>query len=84
MNTTRRSFVRGLALSGVALPMLREDAFAQLFKANAIAGSRPPLEVAEDERTGAEIQRAFDVDRTMINLNNGGISPRTDARAGAR
>ena len=73
--TSRRAFVRGLAFSGAALPMLREDAFAQLFRANAIAGSRPPKFVAEDEMYWAQIQRAFDADRTMINLNNGGISP---------
>jgi isopenicillin-N epimerase len=75
MTTSRRAFVRGLALTGVALPMFREDAFAQLFKANVIAGSRSPLEVAEDELYWTEIQRAFDADRTMINLNNGGVSP---------
>ena len=73
--TSRRAFVRGLAFSGAALPMLREDSFAQLFRANAIAGSRPPKFVAEDEMYWAQIQRAFDADRTMINLNNGGISP---------
>ena len=31
--------------------------------------------VAEDETYWREIQRAFDLDRTMINLNNGGCSP---------
>jgi isopenicillin-N epimerase len=75
MTTSRRAFVRGLALTGAALPMFREDAFAQLFKANVIAGGRSPLEVAEDELYWTEIQRAFDSDRTRINLNNGGISP---------
>ena len=73
--TSRRAFVRGLALGGAALPMLREDAFARVFKANLIAGDRSPASVAEDELYWAEIQRAFDADRTMINLNNGGISP---------
>ena len=32
-------------------------------------------EVAGDETFWAEIQRAFVVDRTVINLNNGGVSP---------
>ena len=73
--TSRRAFVRGLAFSGAALPMMREDAFAQVFRANAIAGNRSPAELAEDELYWSEIQRAFDADRTMINLNNGGISP---------
>jgi len=78
MQTSRRTFVRGLAAAGVALPALptfREDAFARLFRANAIAGNRNAVAVAEDELYWAQIQRAFDADRTMINLNNGGISP---------
>jgi len=78
MQTSRRGFVRGLAAAGVAstaFPAFREDAFGRLFKANAIAGSKSALAVAEDELYWAEIQRAFDADRTMINLNNGGVSP---------
>jgi isopenicillin-N epimerase len=78
MQTSRRSFVRGLTAASVALPAFpafKEDAFAQLFRANTIAGERSPMAVAEDELYWAEIQRAFDADRTMINLNNGGISP---------
>ena len=73
--TTRRTFMKGLAGAGVALPIMRENAFGQIFKANTIAGDRPALAVAEDEQYWALIQRAFDCDRTMINLNNGGISP---------
>jgi isopenicillin-N epimerase len=73
--TSRRAFVRGLAFSGAVLPMFREDSFAHLFRANALAGGQSPASVAEDELYWAEIQRAFDSDRTLINLNNGGISP---------
>jgi selenocysteine lyase/cysteine desulfurase len=40
-----------------------------------IAGDRPAESLADDESYWSEIQRAFDVDRTMINLNNGGVSP---------
>ena len=58
-----------------ATAMFRENAIASLFRANIIAGERPPEEVAEDETYWSLIQRAFDVDRTMINLNNGGVSP---------
>ena len=46
--TTRRNFVRGLAGASVALPVMREDAFGQLFKANVIAGDRPSVAIAED------------------------------------
>jgi isopenicillin-N epimerase len=58
-----------------ATAMFRNSAIGSLFRANLIAGDRPPEEIAEDESYWSEIQRAFDVDRTMINLNNGGVSP---------
>ena len=58
-----------------ATAMFRENAIASLFRANIIAGDRPPEQVAQDETYWSLIQRAFDVDRTMINLNNGGVSP---------
>ena len=52
--------------------MLRPDAFRRLFEANAHVGSASSGALADDEEYWAEIQRAFDVDRTMVNLNNGG------------
>lgn len=65
-----------MAAAGVAAqPVFRERAMLSLFKANAIAGDRPAEDVADDESYWSEIQRAFDADRTMINLNNGGVSP---------
>ena len=74
--TTRREFLSSMAVAGLASqPVFRESAMRSLFKANAIAGDRTPEEVADDEAYWAEIQRAFDADRTMINLNNGGCSP---------
>src|SRR5438046_1844963 len=74
--TTRRDFVRGLTAAGmVATPMFRESAIASLFRANTIAGDRSAADLADDETYWGEIQRAFDTDRTLINLNNGGVSP---------
>ena len=73
--TSRRHFLAGLATAGSALPVFSEHAFAQLFKADAVAGDRSALDLANDETYWSHIQRAFDMDRTMINLNNGGISP---------
>src|SRR5579884_242615 len=73
--TTRRTFVSSMLGAGVSLPVMRPSAFAHLFRAAPIAGDRPPLAVAEDETYWREIQRAFDLDRTMINLNNGYCSP---------
>ena len=74
--TTRRDFLSSMAVAGLtAQPVFRERAIRSLFRANAIAGDRSPHAVADDETYWAEIQRAFDSDRTMINLNNGGCSP---------
>ncbi|HUG00562.1 MAG TPA: aminotransferase class V-fold PLP-dependent enzyme [Longimicrobiales bacterium] len=39
-----------------------------------VAGITPP-ELAANEEYWAEIQRAFAIDRTMVNLNNGGVCP---------
>ncbi len=65
-----------MVATGVASnAVFRDSAIASLFRANMIAGDRSAESVAEDESYWSEIQRAFDVDRTMINLNNGGISP---------
>ena len=74
--TTRREFLAGMAAASLtAQPIFRESAIKSLFRAGVIAGGRSPESVADDESYWAEIQRAFDADRTMINLNNGGCSP---------
>ena len=73
--TTRRKFVSSIVGAGVSLPVMRESAFRRLFEAEPIATGRRPTTVAEDETYWREIQRAFDLDRTMTNLNNGGCSP---------
>src|ERR1700687_3270069 len=39
------------------------------------AGARTPEEVAADEDFWSEIRAAFSVDRNVINLNNGYVSP---------
>lgn len=73
--TTRRRFIHALAGAGVSLPVMRGSAFRNLFDAESIAANRSAANVAEDETYWREIQRAFDLDRTMVNLNNGGCSP---------
>ena len=43
--------------------------------AAAAARAEPPVELAGDEAFWSQVQRAFRVDRSLINLNNGGVSP---------
>ena len=74
--TSRRRFLSALAGAGAAtLPAFRESAFATLRKAETIAGGRPATALADDELYWGQIQRAFDANRTLVNLNNGGVSP---------
>lgn len=74
---TRREFMRSfLSLSApLALPQLRNDALERVFDAASYVSHRSPEEVAADEDYWFEIQQAFTVDRSIINLNNGGVSP---------
>lgn len=65
----RRTFVRSLA---VTAPAFSPKAIRYLAQAEA---SALRAGAADDEDYWAQIQRAFDCDRTMINLNNGGVSP---------
>lgn len=73
--TDRRTFVSSLVRAGVAVPMLNVTAFRTLAGAQPMAAGRTPEAVARDEDYWSEIARAFDVDRTLVNLNNGGVSP---------
>jgi hypothetical protein len=71
---SRRTFFSSLA-AGIALPAFRADAMQRILAASRAAGPRPAADVAGDETYWSEIARAFDVDRTLVNLNNGGCSP---------
>ena len=71
----RRTFVASLLGASVSLPSMRPDAFRHLYRAASLGADVAPDAAAEDEAYWGEIQRAFDTDRTMVNLNNGGCSP---------
>jgi selenocysteine lyase/cysteine desulfurase len=67
----RRGFL-GAALAAPTLPVLH------LPRAAAVRLSlddREPADLARDESAWSEVQRAFTVDRSLVNLNNGGVSP---------
>ena len=71
----RRTFLASLAGATASLPVFRSSAITEARRASEVAGARGAVTVAEDEAYWSTIQRAFDADRTMVNLNNGGVSP---------
>ncbi|MGH7700434.1 MAG: aminotransferase class V-fold PLP-dependent enzyme [Gemmatimonadales bacterium] len=73
--TTRRRFLRSLFAASAAIPALTDHALARVVRASRAVNGRSPEDVAQDEDFWLEIQQAFTVDRTIINLNNGGVSP---------
>ena len=70
----RRAFLAAVAAVAPA-PAFAASAVRRLAEAEKIAAGRPPLALADDEEYWGTIQRAFDLDRTMLNFNNGGCSP---------
>jgi selenocysteine lyase/cysteine desulfurase len=73
--TTRRGFVRSLFAAAATIPALRDDALARIAGTVGAVAHRPAALLADDEDFWREIQNAFTVDRALINLNNGGVSP---------
>lgn len=73
----RRSFLGAIgrsACAAFALPTLQPQRFTRALEAFA-ADARTPEEIAQDESMWFEVQQAFTVDRSLVNLNNGGVSP---------
>ena len=72
---SRRTFLAHLIAGGTYAAALRDDWTSRLPRIMRAADRRSTDEVAQDEDFWREIQSAFTVDRTIINLNNGGVSP---------
>src|SRR3989449_9449233 len=72
---TRRRFLGSLFAATATLPALKSDALARILPAARHVDGRSPEDIAQDEDFWREIQAAFDIDRGMINLNNGGVAP---------
>ena len=77
MPLDRRALVTGAGagLFGAFLPRFREDAGRAPARAAASSRGGTPAATASDAAYWDQIARAFDVDRTIVNLNNGGCSP---------
>jgi len=72
----RRDFLRQvLPFGAVTVAALKTDWLERVASAGAAAADRPAAEIAADEGYWREIQQAFTLDRTIINLNNGYTCP---------
>jgi isopenicillin-N epimerase len=73
---SRRGFLQttGSATLG-AIATFRDDSHTRIEAAARRAENRSPGDLAGDEDYWREIQQAFTLDRTIINLNNGGVCP---------
>src|SRR5262245_16714542 len=73
--STRRAFLGRLGLGTAAAATFREGGLDRVLAAGQAVAGREAEDVARDEDFWRDIQGAFTVDRTLINLNNGGVSP---------
>jgi len=72
----RRDFLRQVLPIGAATAVaFKTDWLERVVSAGAAAADRSPAETAADEGYWREIQQAFTLDRTIINLNNGYTCP---------
>ena len=73
---TRRTFLRSIGgvTAATALASISENGIDRVLAATRSV-SDSPEKLAADESFWREIQQSFSVDRSIINLNNGGVSP---------
>ena len=71
---TRRRFLHTTA-GAAGLTAFRDDGSARVAAAGRFVESRTAEETAADEDYWREVQQAFTLDRTIVNLNNGGVCP---------
>jgi isopenicillin-N epimerase len=76
---SRRAFLRMTSAAGTAAYAFETAELTSLLAASAQVAGRRADDVAQDEFYWREVQHSFDLDRTLINLNNGNScpSPRT-------
>lgn len=79
MTTSRRQFLKGVGLGMGSLSMYglpgRKDVYASISKNVARAADKSAFETARNESFWFPVQQAFRTDRSLINLNNGGVHP---------
>src|SRR3990170_8014773 len=75
MKTNRRSFLRISSAAGAGALALGANSIELVAQASRALGNRSADDVARDEFYWREIQSAFTLDRSLINLNNGNSCP---------
>jgi isopenicillin-N epimerase len=71
----RREFLRLAGTAGATVAVFAPEALARVESAGQAVAGKSPEDVAQDEFYWREIQLAFKLDRSLINLNNGFTSP---------
>jgi isopenicillin-N epimerase len=72
---SRRAFLRMTSTTGTAAFAFGSSGIESLLAASAQRAGRAADDVAQDESYWREVQHGFDIDRTLINLNNGNSCP---------
>ena len=72
---TRRGFLQSWAPAAGSVAFLKPGALAQPPLPQGSSSDTSPEEDARNEDLWFDVQRAFTVDRSMVNLNNGGVCP---------
>ena len=72
---SRRSFLRAAGAAGTVASATRGLNLERVLAASQSVAGRSPEDVAKDEFYWREIQMDFELDRTIINLNNGFTCP---------
>src|SRR5512136_180271 len=72
---SRRSFLRVVGAAGAAGAILKPNSVEAIDEASQSVAGRSPEDIAKDEFYWREVQLAFKLDRSLINLNNGFTCP---------
>lgn len=72
---SRRQFFRSLAAAASVAAIGRDDLAARVASAGRTVQGQSVEEIAANEDYWREIREAFTLDRTIVNLNNGGVCP---------
>ena len=75
MKTNRRSFLRMTGALGAGAFAFGDNSIELVAQASRALGTRTADDVAADESYWRDIQNAFTLDRSLINLNNGNSCP---------